>query len=338
MVYNTSLARGADPAFTSGANEANALMPLEVSKEIIKGATVKSAAMSMFRIKRMGTRLMYMPVISALPTAYFVNGDIGLKQTTKVSWELKNLIAEEIAVIVPIPINVLEDSDYDIWSEIKPLIEEAIAITFDGAVFFGVNKPASWPAAIASQAIVAGNTVNIGASAIDIADDVNSVMGAVEEDGFDINGFWMQNNLKATFRGLRDDNNALIYQPNNPGVESSAWKGMLWGEKTVISQAGLFEGAQYTAAGAAITANKVRLIGGDWSQGIIGVRDDIRYKMLEEAVIFDADGNVIYNFAQQDMMGMRVTFRAGFQVPNPLNRSNQNNATRYPFAVLRAQT
>jgi HK97 family phage major capsid protein len=335
MVYSNRLARGTDPSFVTGANEANALMPLDVSREIIKGSTVKSAVMSMFRIKRMGTKIQYMPVLSALPTAYFVNGDTGLKQTTKVSWELKNLVAEEIAVIVPIPINVLEDSSYDIWAEIKPLIEEAIAVTFDAAVIFGVNKPALWPNAIAAQAIAAGNTVTLGASAIDAADDVNNVMAAVEDDGYEVNGFWMQNNLKATFRGLRDNQDGLIYQPNNPGVETSAWKGMLWGEKSVTSMAGLFEGAQFTTAGAAITTNKVRLVGGDWNQGIVGVRDDIRYKMLEEATIFDADGNVIYNFAQQDMMGMRVTFRAGFQVPNPINRHNQNNATRYPFAVLR---
>jgi hypothetical protein len=306
MVYSNRVARGTDPSFVTGANEANALMPLDVSREIIKGSTVKSAVMSMFRIKRMGTKIQYMPVLSALPTAYFVNGDTGLKQTTKVSWELKNLVAEE-----------------------------AIAVTFDAAVIFGVNKPTLWPNAIAAQAIAAGNTVTLGASTIDAADDVNNVMAAVEDDGYEVNGFWMQNNLKATFRGLRDNQDGLIYQPNNPGVETSAWKGMLWGEKSVTSMAGLFEGAQFTTAGAAITTNKVRLVGGDWNQGIVGIRDDIRYKMLEEATIFDSDGNVIYNFAQQDMMGMRVTFRAGFQVPNPINRHNQNNATRYPFAVLR---
>src|SRR5512143_2849407 len=142
MTYNARIQRGTDPSFTSGSNYANPLLPIEVSKEIIKGATVKSAALQMFRTKRMSTRVSYMPVLAALPTAYFVNGDTGLKQTTSVSWEQKNLVAEEIAVIVPIPEMLLDDIEYDIWDEVKPLIEEAIAIAFDGAVFFGVDKPA----------------------------------------------------------------------------------------------------------------------------------------------------------------------------------------------------
>ncbi|NLV74050.1 MAG: hypothetical protein GXY52_05140, partial [Chloroflexi bacterium] len=39
----------------------------------------------------------------ALPTAYFVDGETGLKQTTKVEWANVMLSAEELAVIVPVP-------------------------------------------------------------------------------------------------------------------------------------------------------------------------------------------------------------------------------------------
>ena len=34
------------------------------------------------------------------------------------------------------------------------------------------------------------------------------------------------------------------------------------------------------------------------------------------------------------MVALRVFFRAGWQIANPVNRFNDNAATRYPFAVL----
>lgn len=35
------------------------------------------------------------------------------------------------------------------------------------------------------------------------------------------------------------------------------------------------------------------------------------------------------------MVALRVFFRAGWQIANPVNRVNSNNETRYPFAVLK---
>ena len=51
-------------------------------------------------------------------------------------------------------------------------------------------------------------------------------------------------------------------------------------------------------------------------------------------MIQDNAGNIIYNLAQQDMVAMRVTFRAGWQIANILNYDNQNDTTRYPVASL----
>jgi hypothetical protein len=96
--------------------------------------------------------------------------------------------------------------------------------------------------------------------------------------------------------------------------------------------AGLFEEENAGTYGRA--ANSVKLIAGDWSQGIIGIRQDLTWKMLTEASIFDGDGNLVWNLPQQDMVAMRVVARYAFQVPNPLTRMNLVEANRYPFAVL----
>src|SRR3972149_3889688 len=125
--------------------DTGALIPEDVSREIIKGTTERSMALQLFRHHTMSRAQQRIPVLSVLPYAYWVQGDTGLKQTSEVNWTNKYLDAEELAVIVPIPEKVLDDVDYDLWAEIKPLLEEAIAMALDDAIFFGTNKPASWP-------------------------------------------------------------------------------------------------------------------------------------------------------------------------------------------------
>jgi hypothetical protein len=78
------------------------------------------------------------------------------------------------------------------------------------------------------------------------------------------------------------------------------------------------------------------MISGAWSQLVYAMRQDITYKVLDQAVIQDGAGNIIYNLAQQDMVALRAVMRLGFALPNPINRMNTNSATRYPFAVLTA--
>ena len=66
------------------------------------------------------------------------------------------------------------------------------------------------------------------------------------------------------------------------------------------------------------------------------MRQDITYKVLDQAVIQDAAGNTIYNLAQQDMVALRAVMRLGFALPNQINRMQQTAANRAPFAVLTA--
>ena len=332
MAYANALTRGSGPTYSSTPGT-HPLIPEDVSREIIKAATQQSAVLSMFKHRTMSTAQQRMPVLATKPTAYFVTGDTGLKQTTSISWANKFLDAEELAVIIPVPEKLLDDVEYDIWGEIRPEIVEAMAVALDAAILFGFNKPASWPASIVAAAIAAGNTVTQG-TGIDVADDINNTMAAVEADGYDVNGFFIRNSMKAELRGLRDANNAFIFQsPDRTGLADATYKGTIYGEKAVSSISGIFEAEDAGTYGRAV--NSVKLIAGDWTQGIIGIRQDLTWKMLDQAVITDNNGNIVFNLPQQDMVAMRVVARYAFQVPNPINRMNMAEASRYPFAVLR---
>jgi HK97 family phage major capsid protein len=299
-------------------SEAAALIPEDASREIIQGLPTQSAALAMFRNVPMSRAQQRMPVIAALPTAYWVNGDTGLKQTSEQTWQNKYLDAEELAVLVPIPEAVLDDADYDVWSEIRPRIQEAIGAALDGAVFFGTNKPSSWPDAVVPAAISASNNYNSGSvGGKDLADETNIVMGLVEADGFVVNGHVADPTLKAALRGLRSATTGdLLFVP---GLTSAA-PGTLYGETI-----------RYVDNGSWVTAD-ARMVTGDFRQGIIGVRKDLTYKVLDQAVIQDNTGAIVYNLAQQDMVALRVVARFAYQVPNPPSRLKASGG--YPFAVL----
>jgi hypothetical protein len=75
--------------------DAAALIPEEVSNVMLGKATEQSAVLQLFRRIPVGRAQVRFPVLSALPVAYWVNGDTGLKQTTEINWANKFLNIEE---------------------------------------------------------------------------------------------------------------------------------------------------------------------------------------------------------------------------------------------------
>lgn len=303
----------------TGRTEADSLIPVERAREIIKSLPQESAAASLFRIRRMSTKTRTEPVLSSKPTAYWVNGDTGLKQTSEQVWGNKQMVAEELAVIIPIPEAVLDDAEYDIIGEIQPELVEAFGILIDQAVLFGTNKPASWTdPSIVPGAVAAGNTVAAGTSTVDFVDDINNVMALVEDDGFDVTGFAARRRIRSRLRGLRDANGGLLFNPSMQAGTPST----LYGEPLAYVSNGAWDN---TAAD---------LIAGDFDMAILGIRQDITYKVFTEGVISDNTGAIVLNLMQQDSIALRAVMRVAYAVANPLNRLQPNEAQRFPFGVL----
>ena len=302
-------------------SDAEALIPVEESKEIITAVRQSSAALSLMRkLPNMTAKQRTLPVLSSLPVAGFVNGDNGLKAVSAAAWDKKIITAEEIAVIIPIPEAVLDDAQYDVWAELKPSIVEAFGKVIDAAIFFSVNKPTSWENGIVTSAISKGNVIT-RSNVSDIVQDINLLMGKVEEDGFDVTGFAGDISNKSSLRGLRDQNGGLLFQPSLTADTPST----LYAQPINYVKNGSWDKTQ------------ALLVGGDFSQAVYAIRQDMTYKILDQAVISDGDGRIIYNLAQQDMVALRCVMRLGWQLPNPVTALNPDGTTRYPFAVLAPQ-
>ena len=301
---------------------AESLIPVEESKEIIQGVVTSSAVLSRGRkLANMSSKTYKMPVLDMLPIAYFVDGDNGAKKTTKQAWDKKIITAEEIAVIVPIPESVLDDSDYDIWAEVRPRVTEAFGKVIDGAILFDVNKPTSWRDGVVTTATKAKSVVT---ATTDLYQDIlgeGGVISKVEESGFFVSGHMADISMRAKLRGLRDD----VGQP--------------------IFKSDMQNGTNYSLDGSPMNfpnngawdKSKALMISGDFSQLVYSIRQDITFKLFTEGVVQNTDGTIAYNLMQNDMVALRAVMRLGWEIPNPINSVQSDKTKRCPFAILQAR-
>jgi len=307
------------------------LIPIEYTNDLLQKVTEASAVLRLGRrLRDMPTSTRVMPVVSVLPTAYFV-AEAGLKVSTEVNWANKTLVAEELAVICPIPQSTLDDSGYPIWEQVKPLIEEAAGLAIDQAVMYGTNIPAAWTTALGAHAgIVAlalahSSTLSLAACA-DMYDALlgeSGVLSLLEADGFIATGHIAHTSMRGKIRGCRDSDGQPIFHPGQ-NVGSAFATGELDGAPILYPLNG------------SVVAGSSLMISGQFNQLVYAMRQDINWKISTEGVISDNSGVVIYNLFQNDMVALRMTMRLAVAIPNPINRVQGTEGSRSPFAVLTA--
>lgn len=301
---------------------AEALIHEQIMNTVFQDAPKSSILMQLGRkLPNMTSKQTRVPVLSMLPMAYWVGGDTGMKQTSRQQWENVYITAGELAVIVPIPEAVLADASFDIMGEVTPRVNEAIGMKFDEAAVFGVDRPPEWQNDIITLARQAGNNVS-GGITFDTILAQDGMFGKVEEAGYIVDGVIAAMRARAALRGIKDDASRPIFMPS------------------------MQDRTQYTLDGAPVyfpengsfDPTVAQMVAGNWRQLVWAMRQDIETKILDQAVIQDpSTKEIVYNLAQQDMIALRVTFRAGFAVPNPATRLNEHR-TLVPFAYIEPGT
>jgi HK97 family phage major capsid protein len=339
--------------------DAYPLIPKEVSREVMSGITEGSAALSMFRrLPNMSSRTYRMPVLSSLGNADFTGSTVSddlvagadsqindlamlqmqglpygvgnpgsmpqegipnLKKTHQMMWENVHIVAETMSIILPVPDDVIADSEYDLWAEMRPRIIEAFDKRIDESILWGHRRPTTWPSGIVPTAISRGQAVVEGTGA-DLGIDISNLMGILEQQAYDPNGFMASPSVKASLRNLRDSNGQPIFTQGNlqGGTPDS-----VYGLPIAYIKNNSFQ------------PNIARMICGKTDEAVFSIREDMRFQIFTEGVISDENGRVIMNLMQNDMKAMRVVMRLGWALPNPIHQLREDRAG-YPFAVLRA--
>ena len=291
--------------------DVDALIETQVANEIFDSVVKTSKALSLFkRLPNMTSDKTKLRVLDSLPIAYFVDEtkNNGRKNLTKMAWENKYINAAELAVIIPIKENVLNDASIDIWGEVKPRIIEAFSRKIDNAVFNGVDKPADWREGLIPSIVAAGKEVT---ETGELYSDINDVMTEVEESGYNVTGLLGGVGLKGKFRMMTDKNGQPLNTTEIGSLRREYLDNGAWNKELST------------------------LIAGDFNQAVYSIRQDVTYKLLDQAVIQDpSSGEILYNLAQDDMVALRVVMRLGWEIPNPVNALDETE-TRFPFASLK---
>ena len=301
------------------------VLPVEYSKEIIRGVLGKSKALELGRrLPDMKGKTYKLNVLSSLPVAGWVknqitpndtNHEIKNKPISDLAWAGKDVVAEEIAVIVPVALNTLKDTE-DFGVSVVPTISEQVVGTFqqviDETVFFGKNSPWSGFYGLVAEATTAGAVVTWdGNSGTSFYNAINDAMEYVEDSGYEPTAILGGPSLKSAFR------------------KTLTTLGVLAGDQGEIG--GLPRHIDLTGG---FYQSDAFAIVGDFKYLVYAFREEMEMRLLSEATLVDpATGSTLYNLAQQDMIAFRFTMRLGVAIPNPVNRVN-STAKRYPFAII----
>ena len=295
-------------------SDAKALVPeQEIIDGIVQGITRGSSILPLMRrLPDATSDTATMTVLDSLPITYWVDEGIsnGRKQTTNAAWKNKKMHMEEVAVIVPIKQNLLDDAEYDIFGQIQPLLIQDAYKLIDEAIILGKNKPSLWREGLIPTIINVGKAVAPGSD--NLYAQISNAMGEVEESGYDVTGLLGGVGLKKEFR------NGLLDTTGQPLSSTSE----------VMSLARTY------ANNGAWDNTLAKFIVGDFNQAVYCIRKDVTFDIFDTGVITDASGTIIYNLMQDDMVALRMTMRLSWEVPNPINILDSNEETRFPFALV----
>lgn len=258
-------------------------VPVEIAKKIIKNIREQASILNVCKLENMTSDTKYLPYLTDSGAASWVNeGDsIG---TTIPKFSYPQLIAKKLAVIIPVTNEKNNDSVVNVMEELKQAIADAFANAIDSAMIFGTDSPfdTNLITSIGAQKITATSSLD---------KDISEAMGIVEDNKLSCTNILMGNSRKKVLRELAND---------------SKYKG-------AITLTSAFETPIEFVKN--FDDTKAITITGDFSKAIIGTREGIEYKVLDQATI--GTGDTAINLAQRDMIAIKATMRLGFVVAEP---------------------
>jgi HK97 family phage major capsid protein len=281
---------------------------------LLAAAKQGSTVLAAFPTTSMGTKTTHLPVLATLPEADWVSESAtdptGVKPQSKVTWADRTLVAEEIAVIIPVHENIIDDATVAVLTEVAELGGQAIGKKLDQAVLFGVDKPASWVSpALLPAAIAAGQSVQLvggQANESDIVGSTNQIARLIARAGWAPDTLLSSLALRYEVANIRDG-------LGNPIFRDESFNGF----RTFFNRNGAWD-----------DDSAVEIIA-DSSRVRIGIRQDIQVKFLDQATLGTGENQI--NLAERDMVALRLKARYAYVLGNS---ATSQGANKTPVGVV----
>jgi HK97 family phage major capsid protein len=265
---------------------AEGIIPVEQSKEIVQGVVKGSSIMSLSRLEEMTSSKKTISVLEGV-AAYFAGEGSKIPVNEGVQFRPVNLETKKLSVIIPFSNELLDESIVDVVEELKTQIVEQFYRKFDDEAVNGTDS--IFELSLNGVVTETGNSISVsGTTETSLLQDISDTMALVEDKGYDVNGFLAHHSFKTKARMLKDDNGNALYTP------SVGTPDMFYGQPINYSFG--------------VNKNTTELVLGDWQYSVVGVQGQIKYKLLTEATVGT------YNLAEQDMSALRVILPVAYAI------------------------
>ena len=212
---NKALGREEMKALTVGNDPAAGyLAPAEFAREIIKGEVEFSPLRDWARVRETSRNALQLPRRTGTFGAVWTAEQGTRSETEGLTYGLEDIATHEMYALVDVIQQMLEDSEFDLESELRMEFAEQFAVT-EGAAFVAGNGVGR-PEGLLDHADV-GVTVSGSAASIADADgQANGLIGLwhAVKTGYAIRGVWLLNrSALAAVRKLKDAQKQYVWQP-----------------------------------------------------------------------------------------------------------------------------
>jgi len=204
---------------------------------------------------------------------------------------------KKLAAICPLTEEILEDSAIPLTSLLGELFAEAIGIEEDAQFLAGTGSP--WTGILNLGTVNVTHQKKAGTANV-TADDVLNMKKGMPAAARRNGTYIFNPDTEILLQQLKDNQGRYILQQPTDNAPGKIW------------------GRPYELSDALPTPDEVQdgdpwIIFGDLKKScILGDKQQIRVKILEEATITDTDSLTPINLAEQDMIAMRVVERVGY--------------------------
>lgn len=271
-------------------NDANIVLPHEVSNEVLGKAQEASAAMRLATQVSLPGNGKTIPLITTEATASFVD-EGEEKPVSNPGFNNKKIGAHTIAVIVPFSNQFRRDGEA-LYAEAVKRLPNALARKFDSAVFAGGSDLPSDFDTLADAQVVS-LTADAYAGLVEADADI-------ADEGYLVSGWALAPQARRTLLTAVDGNGRPLFV--NSAAEGAV--PMLLGAPTYSTKAVYVAGEE--------EAESQIGFAGDWTQAFYGVVDGISLSISDQATLTTGEGTI--NLWQRNMFAVRAEFEVGFAV------------------------